>query len=65
MHLPDNSNFNIANSQNLVCPNLLIHWQIISVFDSNQVFLQAIQQTEKKLLFSEIEGYALNTLTEH
>jgi putative peptide zinc metalloprotease protein len=58
MHLPESSNFNIADYQAWVCPNLKIHWQILPVFDSNQVFLQAIQ-TEHKLLFSATEGYAL------
>ena len=58
MHLPESSNLNIADYQAWLCPNLKIHWQILPVFDSNQVFLQAIK-TEHKLLFSATEGYAL------
>ncbi|WP_143855436.1 site-2 protease family protein [Nostoc sp. 'Peltigera membranacea cyanobiont' 232] len=58
MHLPENSNLDIANCQNWLCPNLKIHWQILSVSDSEQVLLQAIK-TEQNFLFSGTEGYAL------
>ncbi|MEH1792472.1 M50 family metallopeptidase [Nostoc sp.] len=58
MHLPENSNLDIATCQNWLCPNLKIHWQILSVSDSEQVLLQAIK-TEQNFLFSGTEGYAL------
>ncbi|MBD2593199.1 M50 family metallopeptidase [Nostoc spongiaeforme FACHB-130] len=58
MNLEENSNLSLADCQTLVCPNLKIHWQILPVVDSDKVFLQAIK-TDKKLLFSATEGYAL------
>ncbi len=58
MHLPEDSKLDITNYQAWLCPNLKIHWQIQEVFDSEQVFLQAIK-TDKKLLFSATEGYVL------
>ncbi|MBD2515558.1 M50 family metallopeptidase [Nostoc sp. FACHB-973] len=58
MHLPENSNLNLANCQAWLCPNLEIHWQILSVSDSDKVLLQAIK-TERNFLFSADEGYAL------
>ncbi|BBD63390.1 hypothetical protein NIES2109_62400 (plasmid) [Nostoc sp. HK-01] len=58
MHLPEDSNLDITDYQAWLCPNLKIYWQILPVFDSEQVLLQAIK-TEQKLLFSATEGYAL------
>ncbi|MEH2073794.1 MAG: M50 family metallopeptidase [Nostoc sp.] len=58
MHLPENSNLDIATCQAWLCPNLKIHWQILSVSDSGQVLLQAIK-TEQNFLFSGTQGYAL------
>ncbi|AFZ04634.1 site-2 protease family protein [Calothrix sp. PCC 6303] len=58
MHLPENSNLNAADYQSWLCPNLKIHWQILPIFDSEQVYLQALK-TEQKLIFSATEGYAL------
>jgi putative peptide zinc metalloprotease protein len=58
MQLQDSSNSDTADYQAWICPNLLIHWEIIPASDSNQVFLQAIK-AEQKILFSATEGYAL------
>lgn len=58
MQLQDSSNSDTADYQAWICPNLLIHWEIIPASDSNQVFLQAIK-AEQKFLFSATEGYAL------
>ncbi|OYD87545.1 peptidase M50 [Nostoc sp. 'Peltigera membranacea cyanobiont' 213] len=58
MHLPENSNLDIATCQAWLCPNLKIHWQILSVSDSEQVLLQAIKK-EQNFIFSTTEGYAL------
>ena len=58
MQPQDSSNSDTADYQAWICPNLLIHWEIIPAPDSNQVILQAIK-AEQKFLFSATEGYAL------
>ncbi|HLO87527.1 MAG TPA: M50 family metallopeptidase [Nostocaceae cyanobacterium] len=58
MQQEGSTNFNQAESQNWICPNLSIHWDIISIPESEQVILQA-KQTNDKHSFSVIEGYAL------
>ncbi|MEA5551748.1 hypothetical protein VB713_12275 [Anabaena cylindrica UHCC 0172] len=56
---------NTRNDQSLVCPNLLSHWKIISVPESEQgvsgfspILLQGIK-TRQRFPFSLTEGYAL------